>query len=242
MRCRFLVVLVFGLLAQPANACRQALILGLDVSASVDRKEYELQRRGLAHALIDPQVMDLIIGPPGAQIELMIFEWSGAAYQSRIVNWTTIDSQGTLLDIATTLSNMERAIAPHTTAIGAAMLFAADRFDERSHCQLRTLDLSGDGRNNGGSRPQAVKPAIAAAGIVVNGLVIGLDQGTLQPRTDNIAELTAYYHANVIVGPYAFIETAIGYEDYGDAIKRKLIRETVPAFAALQRPAKHRPL
>ena len=48
-------------LAGPAAAqeqCRLALLLGLDVSASVDREEYRLQMEGLAAALIEPSVVE----------------------------------------------------------------------------------------------------------------------------------------------------------------------------------------
>ena len=34
-------------------------------------------------------------------------------------------------------------------------------------------------------------------------------------------------------GPTSFVETAGGFEDYATAIKRKMLRELVPAVAAL---------
>jgi len=37
--------------------------------------------------------------------------------------------------------------------------------------------------------------------------------------------LSAYYTANVIRGPDAFVEVALGYEDYAAAMERKLLRE-----------------
>ncbi|MFC3117559.1 DUF1194 domain-containing protein [Jhaorihella thermophila] len=40
----------------PAAACRLALVLAMDVSSSVDAREDALQRRGLAAALIAPEV------------------------------------------------------------------------------------------------------------------------------------------------------------------------------------------
>ena len=40
-----------------------------------------------------------------------------------------------------------------------------------------------------------------------------------------------YYQEKVIGGPGAFVEQADGFEDYADAIRRKLIRELAPAFA-----------
>ena len=89
-------------------------------------------------------------------------------------------------------------------------------------CAALTLDISGDGKNNSGPRPREVRELLAAKGITINGLVIA---------TRDIAEMSAYYHAEVIVGPQAFVETAAGFEDYGQAMKRKLLRELVPGLA-----------
>ncbi|MEL6211423.1 MAG: aminotransferase class I/II-fold pyridoxal phosphate-dependent enzyme [Pseudomonadota bacterium] len=43
--------------AGPAAACRLALLLALDVSSSVDAREDQLQRGGLAAALVAPEVV-----------------------------------------------------------------------------------------------------------------------------------------------------------------------------------------
>lgn len=51
-----LTALAIGLWAAPAQACRLALVLAMDVSSSVDAAEDQLQRAGLAAALIDPDV------------------------------------------------------------------------------------------------------------------------------------------------------------------------------------------
>ena len=44
--------------ASVAGACRQALVLAVDVSASVTQREYELQRDGIAAALRDHGLID----------------------------------------------------------------------------------------------------------------------------------------------------------------------------------------
>ena len=40
-----------------------------------------------------------------------------------------------------------------------------------------------------------------------------------------IAALSAYYHAYVIQGADAFVEVALGFDDYARAMKRKLLKE-----------------
>ena len=50
--CAALTIWALTLVAVPASAeCRQALVLGLDVSGSVDLREYWLQRNGLAEKI-----------------------------------------------------------------------------------------------------------------------------------------------------------------------------------------------
>ncbi len=54
--------------------CRQALVLALDVSGSVDHKEYHLQLAGLADALVDPEVQNLVLAIPMAPLDLIVFK------------------------------------------------------------------------------------------------------------------------------------------------------------------------
>ena len=49
-----------------AAACRLALSLGLDVSSSVDAREYRLQTEGLAAALTAPEVREAFLATPGS--------------------------------------------------------------------------------------------------------------------------------------------------------------------------------
>ncbi|MCX8955594.1 DUF1194 domain-containing protein, partial [Ruegeria sp. NA] len=54
---RQVIVFLACLISGPAfGECRQALALGLDVSGSVDSREYRLQLDGLASALTRPEV------------------------------------------------------------------------------------------------------------------------------------------------------------------------------------------
>lgn len=93
--------------------------------------------------------------------------------------------------------------------------------------------VSGDGKSNTGLRPQDITNT--PNGVTVNGLVIGVDDGNRgHERNLQIAELTAYYNAYVIRGPNAFVETALGFRDYEDAMRRKLLRE-LTALAIGQR-------
>lgn len=54
--------------------CRQALVLGLDVSGSVDMKEYQLQLKGLSNALLNDEVRSSFFVMPKSPVKLLVFE------------------------------------------------------------------------------------------------------------------------------------------------------------------------
>jgi hypothetical protein len=100
------VFLLTVLLASPLSAqssCRQALALGLDVSGSVDAREYRLQLDGLALALANPEVTAALLGQRGAPIRIAVYEWSDPGDERLIVGWTDIASQSDLFAIQSAL-------------------------------------------------------------------------------------------------------------------------------------------
>lgn len=209
-----------------AQSCRQALILGLDVSLSVDTFDYALQREGLAQALTDARVVDAMTRSPDQHIELAIFQWSSTYHQEILVDWTTIDGPDVLRHVSQQLLQNAQNDRTGRTAIGSAMLFAQKKLRERRHCANWTVDLSGDGPNNSGVLPETVQADLLADGITVNGLVIESD--ILSSGENDDIRLSDYYRVAVTVGPGAFVETIIGFDAYHEAIKRKLLREILP--------------
>ncbi|SLN26467.1 hypothetical protein PSA7680_01157 [Pseudoruegeria aquimaris] len=208
------------------NGCRQALALGLDVSGSVDATEYAIQRRGLAGALRHPEVRAALLQLPGLPVSLMVFEWSGADAQHDLTGWRSIRTEADIETLATELANPDGRPAAGTTAIGSAIQFAVAAFEAGPRCFRRTLDLSGDGKNNGWPPPRDTHALAAAAGVGINGLVIGGDSpSTRDDRSASIGELVAYFQHNVILGPGAFVEAALGFEDFEAAMVRKLLKE-----------------
>lgn len=223
------VILTFVLATSAAAraACRQALTLGLDVSGSVDDAEYRLQRDGLAAALGHPDVRAALLAMPSAPVRLQIFEWSGRGFQRILLPWAEITGPESLDMAIARLRGSRRVAAPSTTALGTAMQFGLDQLARHSACWERTLDLSGDGQSNEGPRPRSVQAAASpGAGATINALVVGTDTAQAEiSRPAGIAELSAYFRAEVIHGPDAFVETAIGFGDYERAMIRKLLRE-----------------
>ena len=205
--------------------CRQALALGLDVSGSVDAREYRLQLDGLAWALGTASVRRAILATPDP-VEMLVYEWSGAEDQHVLVNWTALRSEEDIVAFRETLrQTMRRATSPGT-AIGHALEKGLTLLDQRADCARRTLDISGDGKSNLGPDPRFVRQRLADAGVTVNALVVGADApGIGDLRQEEIGELSSYYRASVITGEDAFVQTALGYEAYAEAMARKLERE-----------------
>ncbi|MCT8161057.1 DUF1194 domain-containing protein [Pseudoruegeria sp. SHC-113] len=223
-------LLLASLWQWPAQAqtggCRQALVLGLDVSGSVDASEYAIQRRGLANALRHREVRAALLQLPDLPVALMVFEWSGAGQHADITGWHLMKSDAAIDSVAAMLEDIDTRPTPAPTAIGSAILYAVDAFSEVSACLHRTLDLSGDGKSNDGPLITDAHAAAERAGVTINGLVIGGDTATARDdRAAQIGELVAYYQHSVILGPGAFVEAALGFEDFERAMKRKLLRE-----------------
>ena len=213
---RALVSLIAVLAAGPAAAeCRLALLLALDISASVDPREDALQRGGLARAVLAPAVVDAFLADPERRVWLSVYEWSGPYAQAGLIDWLEIASAEDLARVAGVLAGSERSRDDLPTAIGYALGHAAGLFRAGPDCAARTLDISGDGRNNEGFPPASAYRAFPLDGVTVNGLAIAGGE----------AGVAEYYRTEVIRGPGAFVIEADGFRDYERAMRVKLLRE-----------------
>jgi hypothetical protein len=212
-------------LAAPAEAaCRLALALALDVSESVDGREYRLQLDGLAAALEDAAVADILLSQPETPVALAAYEWSAPGAQRLVLDWTLVTDRSALAGVVARLQSTDRALEPGSTAIGDSLLHGADMLARGPACWRQVIDISGDGMSNTGPDPAAVGRALGR--ITVNALVVGGDgQNWIDRRQMPIGELSSYYRTSVIRGPDAFVETALGYHDFQRAMTRKLLRE-----------------
>lgn len=216
-----------------ASTCRQALLLAIDVSSSVDASEDRLQRGGIAAALIAPEVQDAFFATD-QHVALAIYEWSGRYNQQILLDWLIIDSRSKLFLAAEKIANSKRSHNDFPTAMGYALGYGAGMLEKAPSCLYKTLDVSGDGQNNEGFGPAQAYAEFPFDGVTVNGLVVN--------GADFEAEngLIAFYKAQVIRGPGAFVEIAQGFKDYERAMRRKLQRElTAPVIGdagSTQRP------
>lgn len=218
MVIRAILTLFLALLAIPAQACRLALVLAIDVSNSVDQEEDQLQRSGLANALISQDVQSAFF-VSDEPVSLLVFEWSGRHHQKVLFDWRDIRSALDLTDAAEAILNSTRGQRDFPTAMGYALGYAATRLREKPECFAKTIDVAGDGKNNDGFGPAEAYNAFTFENVTVNGLVV--DASILETRED----LVQFFTDEVIRGPASFVEVADGFEDYEDTMRRKLIRE-----------------
>lgn len=209
------------LAAGPAEACRLALVLALDVSSSVDPSEDRLQREGLARALLAPEVVRAALS--GDPIAVYAFEWSGSRAQAALLpGWVTIAEEADLRAVAGAIAGSVRGRDDLGTALGAALGHAAEAFASGPACRAQTLDISGDGIGNEGAEPRDAYAAHPYEGITVNALVIGGERAGSQ--------LIAWFAEEVIRGEGAFWIHAPDFAAYEEAMRIKLLRELQPAF------------
>jgi hypothetical protein len=210
----------------PAACAGLALVLAVDVSASVTADSYLLQRDGIARAFENPRLVRAIAAVPGG-IEALVLEWSDPERIAITVGWTRLADTTSANAFAAALRATKRS-SEGLTAIGPALLAAAAAFDHMPEpAPRRVIDVSGDGMANFGLPPAVARDRIVAASITINGLAILTEEPWLE----------AYYRSNVIGGPGAFVVAARDFRSFGDAILRKLAQEIVVAAPTLTSPA-----
>jgi len=224
---RWVVVLYLTLSPMVVQAaCRQALALGLDVSASIDNGEFELQMKGLANALLTKEVQTAFLALPEAPVRLYVFIWAGQGGPQTILPWTEIEDETDLVAVANVLNSQIRQRFSSKTALGEAMKFGRNALQTQNECWRLTLDISGDGKSNTGVKPRELRLTSSLTGITINALAVGQEHTFLLGTGDIVnADLVDYFTTNVIQGPDAFVEIAIGFRVFEEAMKRKLLKE-----------------
>ena len=210
------------------------LILAVDVSLSMDPDEQRLQRDGYVEALRDPEVMAAIRANGLGRIGVVYLEWAGNGTHKVTVPWSLIDGPPTAAVFSDRLAQAP-IMRAQKTSIASALQFAEGLFAGSGFAgKRRVVDVSGDGPNNDGPPVAAVRDAMVAKGITINGLPIMLKPATGWFDLENLDE---YYEDCVIGGFAAFSIPVRKKEEFAKAIKRKLlleISEAPPRFLRTQ--------
>ena len=195
------------------------LVLAVDISLSMDEKEFALQRAGYVEALRHPDFIQAVRAGKTGRIALAYFEWAGTVRDDAIIDWQIIDSAESANSFADKV-----AARPFRsfrgTSISSALAFGTEIFDRTSFEGERSvIDISGDGPNNSGPPVTATRDAATAKGIVINGLPILINP------SPTFSHLDQYYAQCVTGGPGSFVLPIYAAAEFSTAIRRKLVLE-----------------
>ncbi len=217
--CLLVSSLVF-LLSPPARAQGTSvdleLVLAVDSSSSVTAEEFDLQMEGIANAFRHSAVVAAIEAAGDLGVAVSLVQWSDNRRQFRAIDWMHLTDAESAEAFAEEIDATPRFVIGGGTAIGGAMSFSTRLIERNDYAGRRkVVDISGDGRANQGNQPEDERDKAVAAGFTINGLAI-LNEDFLVDR---------YYLYNVIGGTGAFLVTADDFQDFQEAILRKLIQE-----------------
>ena len=215
------LILSFALiLPLPAGRAQEhdvdlALILAIDCSFSVDAREFALQMDGIGRAFMREDVKKAIAQGHRQRIAVAVVQWSDDRNQIVTLPWTVVAGAADADALGGLLMTMPRQLAEGGTSISAALTFSAALFAAAPAAERQVIDVSTDGRNNSGPPVSPVRDRLVGQGITINGLTILNEWPTLD----------SYFENNVAGGVGYFVIPANDYEDYGEAMFRKLLRE-----------------
>lgn len=201
-----------------AHACDTALLLAIDISGSIDAAEYDLQVRGLAEGLEDPDIIAALVQ---GQSAIAVVQWSGVGAQALVLPWQRVFDAGDAVRLAAAARALPRNFRASETAVGQAIDFSAAQFASVPECRRKVIDISGDGPENVGFTVGQARQRAAEQGIEINAIAIE-DMGISTP-------ITSFYQRWAITKG-GFVITARGLRDYPRAMREKILRElTKPA-------------
>ena len=221
----FIAVLIVLLIASTIFSSRKTwalsdvdlvLLLALDVSASIDIREYQLMTEGLANALSSVQVAQAVGAGKSGAIAISVMQWSGFQEQEVKIKWTRVSSHQDLVKLSGQVRRMTRRYHGGATDIGGAIKFSRKLVNSAPFITTRkTIDIAGDGTNNVNQSPATERDITVNSGITINGLAI----------IGEAVTLVDFYTRFVIGGNLAFVENARDYDSFETAMHRKLLRE-----------------
>jgi hypothetical protein len=215
------------------------LVTALDVSDSIMRHEEWIEFAGMAHAIESDGFLDAVAAGSHGRIGFAVIVWSSAEQPDVIVPWTVIESKQDARRVADSLRAARRVQgfsarmgnddgpAAHRgddggsggtarrTDVSAALEFSVDLLRAAPFLAPReVINICGNGEDNVHASPAAARDLALAAGMVVNGLVIGAGPG-----------IADYYRHHVRGGAGSFVLEVADPEDVAAAMLEKLLRD-----------------
>ncbi|MFZ2102184.1 MAG: DUF1194 domain-containing protein [Oricola sp.] len=211
---------------QPAQAQERvdiALVLAVDVSRSMSMEELRIQREGYAAAIASPEVVRAIQEGAYRRIAVTLFEWAANSHAREIIGWTVIEDQADADAVAAEML-ATRSFGERRTSISGAIFHATGLLETAPYdADRRVIDVSGDGPNNQGTPVTEARDDAVGRGITINGLPMMTSGGG--GAQFNIVDLDRYYTQCVIGGPGAFMVPVNDWDQFAEAVRRKLVLE-----------------
>ena len=202
--------------SRPQTDVSVTLVLAVDTSGSVSMSRFELQKQGYANAFRNPQVLNAIRSLGTQSIAVTMFQWTGPFLHVVVADWAPIKDAASAAAFAGVIDAAPRKLFGGGTSISGAIDYSRTLLAQSPYKGARRIiDVSGDGSNNSGRPAAMARDEAVADGIGINGLPIL----TVEPDLDQ------YYYTNVIGGPGAFMVPVANYDNFADAILKKLINE-----------------
>ncbi|WP_107987610.1 DUF1194 domain-containing protein [Breoghania corrubedonensis] len=210
-----------------------ALVLLTDVSYSVDANEYVLIKEGYRMAFADADVIATIEAAGGVAVTYVEFSDRNAV--ETVLDWRVLRGKADAVAFGLSIAAAPRTSAGNT-ALEAGLREATRKLTESPFPEARMVidvasDLAWDGGRAAASRDEAVD-----AGVTINGLpiieqtrVASIDGRLAFPDYQPPDGIVGFFAREVIGGNGAFLVEARDFHDFGDALRRKLLRELMIA-------------
>lgn len=215
------------------------LITAVDVSGSIGPRDEALQFDGLVEAILAPDFLQTVARGYHGRIGFAVFTWSSQGDFTMPVPWSLIDSEATVTEVATRLSDAlgkprlgygEPALrsAPRSwrpslaTDLSAAIEHATRLLAQAPFAAGReVINVLANGIDNIPPEPGAARALALSRNIVINGVGLGDD-----------AEVLAYLQMHVQGGPGSFVLQAHHPSDFFEAMRMKFRMDLVGPAAA----------
>lgn len=210
-----------------------ALVLLTDVSKSVDEREYAMVKEGYEKAFADPQVIAALM-ENSKGVAVAYVEFSGRDQFTVVQGWSVLTDAGSAHAFGAAVAAAHRTSAGGTALAVSLKKAAAMLTTDAAGAQRRVIDVASDHPNDDG-RSGPIRDAAVAAGITINALPI-IEKNRMVPYDGHLTyavqqwgfeDPVAFYRNHVIGGPGSFLIEVHDYAAFGEALKRKLLRELI---------------
>jgi Protein of unknown function (DUF1194) len=182
---------------QDGESVWQWLVLLIDASSSMRKRFqkmsfYDMQIESTARALMEPCVVERLIGSAAGRTAISAVLWSAHMQQEIAVHWRIIRSIEDVAAVATRLRNTANYLDSYT-GVAAAVRFATEQL-KAGYIPLtsrKIINMMANGRDNQGEDPSEAARKAEALGIAINAVVTKGYDGTAE-------DMYQYYSKNVI--------------------------------------------